>query len=79
MKAECLTRLAKRVNTINPINDDGAGRHGNYMTNLLFDEHTFSESMLQLRFQVFIVFLFKGADIVFHPAYRQAGAIPPSF
>jgi hypothetical protein len=26
MKAECLTRLAKRVNTINPINDNGAGR-----------------------------------------------------
>jgi hypothetical protein len=41
-----------------------------YMTNLHCDEHTFSESMLYLCFQVFGVSLFKGAGIVFLPACR---------
>jgi hypothetical protein len=41
-----------------------------YMTNLYCDEHTFSESMLYWRFQVFERSLFKGAGIVFLPAYR---------
>jgi hypothetical protein len=40
------------------------------MANLLCDEHTFSESMLYLRFQVFEVSFFKGAGIVFLPACR---------
>jgi hypothetical protein len=43
----------------------------NHMANFYFDEHTFSESMLYWRFQVFEMSLFKGAGIVFlyHPAF----------
>jgi hypothetical protein len=43
----------------------------NYMTNLHIDKYTFSETMLQLRIQVFEMSLFKGAGIVFlrHPAF----------
>jgi hypothetical protein len=41
------------------------------MTNLHIDKYTFSESLLQLRFQECEVSLFKGAGIVFHrhPAF----------
>jgi hypothetical protein len=41
------------------------------MTNLHIDKYTFSETMLQLRIQVFEMSLFKGAGIVFlrHPAF----------
>jgi hypothetical protein len=43
----------------------------NYMTNFYYDEHTFSESMLYWRFQVFEGSFFKGAGIVFlsHPPF----------